>query len=294
MAATRSSRVAFTLIELLVVVSIIAMLIAILLPSMGLAREQARRTVCLTRLKMIGTALAAYSMDSEQRLPWTGELTEEMINPRKWIIARYYNKATVPVQVPERCNLGPLYGRYIGRDLRIFFCPSDRLNLYGNATMGAQFFLNPNPALDKPRVYQGYDYAVCGGQGAFPRADSKDCYPESMARDYRNRPIPMFYREDQMLFGQSNNNVVNAWSWLMSRRRSNPAFGKHGVHALVSDRYQFGYGWYFGHRRGYNVLYSDFHAKWVGDAERRIVSGEWGQAQYAPRFDAWDEFSRRP
>jgi hypothetical protein len=161
--------------------------------------------------------------------------------------------------------------------------------------MGAQWFLKPNSALSKPRVYQGYDYAVLGGQGSCPRDDAKNCYPESMANTYRNKPLPEFYREDAMLFaGTGSDIVVNAWSWLMGKRKTNPSYGRHSIHALVSDRYQLAYGWYFGHKRGYNVLYSDFHAKWVADANRTIVSGEWGQSQYAQRFEAWDQFSRRP
>ncbi len=50
----------FTLIELLVVVAVIALLISIMLPSLGRAREQSRRTKCAAHLHAIGQGLATY------------------------------------------------------------------------------------------------------------------------------------------------------------------------------------------------------------------------------------------
>lgn len=61
----------FTLIELLVVVAIIALLIAILLPSLSRAREQARIAKCLSNLKAMGTAGHTYVNDHARRdFPW--------------------------------------------------------------------------------------------------------------------------------------------------------------------------------------------------------------------------------
>jgi len=64
----RNTSNAFTLIEILVVISIIALLIAILLPSLNNARAQSKRTVCMTRLRTLGQGLAMYADENRDRL----------------------------------------------------------------------------------------------------------------------------------------------------------------------------------------------------------------------------------
>src|SRR5690606_624654 len=59
----------FTLIELLVVIAIIAILAAILFPVFARARENARRTSCLSNIKNMGLAFMQYTQDYDERMP---------------------------------------------------------------------------------------------------------------------------------------------------------------------------------------------------------------------------------
>jgi len=63
-------RNAFTLIELLVVISVIALLMAILLPTLQRVRKQARAIVCQSNLRQWGQILALYVEDHHGRLPY--------------------------------------------------------------------------------------------------------------------------------------------------------------------------------------------------------------------------------
>src|SRR5512138_2206707 len=70
MTFSRSTRPGFTLIELLVVIAIIAILAALLLPSLSLAKQAGRKAACLSNLRQVGLAIQAYAPENDGRIPF--------------------------------------------------------------------------------------------------------------------------------------------------------------------------------------------------------------------------------
>jgi prepilin-type N-terminal cleavage/methylation domain-containing protein len=58
----------FTLIELLVVIAVIALLLALLIPVLGRARELGQRAVCLSNLKQLTLAWLAYASEYDSKM----------------------------------------------------------------------------------------------------------------------------------------------------------------------------------------------------------------------------------
>lgn len=108
MPAPRSPR-GFTLIELLVVITIVAVLIAMLLPSMLDARELATRSRCLNNLRMLGVATASYTNDFLGWFPYTS--------------AQSNTSGTTKTSADSVKSIGA-FTAYLNYDLKAMYCPT--------------------------------------------------------------------------------------------------------------------------------------------------------------------------
>lgn len=140
-AVGRADRPAFSLVEVLLSVAIISLLIALMLPMLSGAAEQARRVRCRAQVSQLGIALQLYADDWNGLLPpttfvgsWRGPKQEQL--PEQTVRLRLEDTRLSLFNDKSEKNggdsswdgLGRLYnGRYIG-SAKAFFCPSHHGN----------------------------------------------------------------------------------------------------------------------------------------------------------------------
>ncbi|MCU0913142.1 MAG: type II secretion system GspH family protein [Planctomycetes bacterium] len=122
---TPRRRNAFTLIELLVVISVIAVLMAIIMPALSKAREGGMATVCKGNMKGYSVALQMYLQDNDDTFlnPWalyfprTSAYSDEGGNPQN----RWCNGAMDLNRFPQRG--GPFFQSYL-KSAKAYICPT--------------------------------------------------------------------------------------------------------------------------------------------------------------------------
>jgi prepilin-type N-terminal cleavage/methylation domain-containing protein len=119
-------RRAFTLIELLVVIGIIALLVAILLPALTRAREQARRAICGSNLRNLGQASMMFAVDHKGLFPMCYHTTHTWIAPPPGLVFPTYINADASDDGDNWRILGTTYDRFKSYGMRpeSWRCPS--------------------------------------------------------------------------------------------------------------------------------------------------------------------------
>jgi prepilin-type N-terminal cleavage/methylation domain-containing protein len=93
---------AFTLIELLVVIAVIAILVGIMVPVLGRAREKARRAACMGNIRQFLVGIQAYSSDFRETLPSGQSDAQNPEDEHTPILSRAIRTALVRIIGDER------------------------------------------------------------------------------------------------------------------------------------------------------------------------------------------------
>ncbi len=192
----------FTLIELLVVIAIIAILMAILIPALNVAKEQARGVACMSNQKTMGLAYVMYAGDNDSsvcggmaRYGPTNGVPPWVMPPLDYAGGNFVQMPTGSVTLQQRLNglkEGALFP-YI-KNTAAYHCPGDsRLRQGTSAGRDLQHL-----------VYRSY--SVTDYLRATAPTDPKKL------TDFRNAAAKMLFVEE-IYDAPSANHNVDAWSY---------------------------------------------------------------------------------
>ena len=226
-------RYGFTLIELLVVIAIISILAAILFPVFARARENARRTSCLSNLKQIGMAVMQYTQDYDdfyvpafQKAPGTNNPVTQTdpSMPGTRFYSRYGGSSA-----GYRISWMDLIYPY-AKSIDLFKCPS--------------FIRSPESGGHVNPPY-GYNAAFYQANTAYTGSQP---WLTSLKMSAVKRPSELImFLDFHFTWNNAAPNTVNSYAV--------PTSGE--------------YKYIFSHLHGTNIVFADGHAKWRSAASVR-------------------------
>jgi prepilin-type N-terminal cleavage/methylation domain-containing protein/prepilin-type processing-associated H-X9-DG protein len=246
----------FTLLELLVVIAVIALLIAILLPSLSRARERARTAYCLSNLRQIGTGFYLYAADNndyttprmiERGDPGAGP-PNYTLRPDGYTPAAYWSDQILIGQYVGSTNDDNMHPEYVeGTVARRspLICPSDLSHIPTDNAGTVSYGIPPN--FSSVGSSNGYSDLWRISRVRTPATEM------ILVDSLSPRFSPGGYTEPYTFYG-SDEPLLNG-NWSDSDPNSN-------------------YNWAKRHDGGANVLFLDGHANFYTDLKPAYSRGE--------------------
>jgi prepilin-type N-terminal cleavage/methylation domain-containing protein len=227
------ARHAFSLTELMVVISIIAILIALMLPAVQRVREVANRGQCANNLKQLGTAIHAYHdaygalppsrMDATGGVTWTVlvlPFIDQAPFAKQWDVYQWYYVHPKEVRQTQ---------------VRSYYCPSRRTASANSISIQGEIPELPwqgnAPPYDPPFFGALGDYAVCSGESI------ADGLSHTMFAGEKHVPLGKFGREIDGDGSIYNGDAMNA-------NASRAAGAEHPLARYPEEEFKFNFGSY--------------------------------------------------
>ncbi|MDH4240055.1 MAG: prepilin-type N-terminal cleavage/methylation domain-containing protein [Phycisphaerae bacterium] len=197
---------AFTLVELLVVIAIIALLMALLMPALRLAKDQAMGLICVNNLKQLSLGWFSYTVDNDGMLMGGHRVRNANFKDKNcypdgfWInpphdAAGNYTSNNPPGVLEDKLRgikTGKIFP-YV-KTLKVFHCPADA-------------------RIDIPEQLAHDSYSVAGGMNGEDAYSTCKQYPDRVAEVYEEIRSPA----NKFVFvEETDNRGWNMGSWIMN------------------------------------------------------------------------------
>ncbi|AQQ69798.1 PilD-dependent protein PddA [Limihaloglobus sulfuriphilus] len=227
----------FTLIELLVVISIIALLMAVMMPALSKARETAKRTICMSNLKQLGLASVTYA--SENRFLPFNTITPSGSNSST---PGFHNYMLKYGSTLKWINHGLLFGQKYISTPEVYFCPSQR----GDVRYECDTYFNGDQERDEQERMQLLDGAP-GMNG-------------NNNRYIRGSYLARCYNPDGV--------TIVRGSAQIGKKATMFPYG--ATYAFLADRWTYESSGVHG-KKFYNVAYCDGHVQMLTDSNKYLA-----------------------